>query len=223
MATARETIQKALRKIGVAVLLQAPSATQLAMGLTELNQLISQYAGFGVSLPPVLVKQSVTLTISDDEPSARLAAAGGITITLPEQPVDGARVQVIDVGLAFAGAPVTLSPNGWLIEGATANLTLNTAGLNRAWMFRPDLAAWVRAAPLLIDDVLPFPEEFDAGMALLLAQRLAGEYGRELSPEDRGMAMAAHTRLRARYAAPPKLSFSDEVARLGDASRNRGW
>jgi hypothetical protein len=194
------------------------------MALTELNEMISQYAGFGVGLPPTLVQQDITVTISDDEPSARIAAAGGITITLPALPFDGARVQVIDVGNVFATSPVTIDRNGWLLEGATSNLTLNANGLNRSWMFRPDLAGWVRAAPLLIDDVLPFPEEFDAGIALMLAYRLAGEFRTGLSPQDAAMAMAAHTRLRARYAPPPKLTFTDEVRLLGDASRRwDGW
>ena len=54
---------------------------------------------------------------------------------------------------------------------------------------------------------------------LLLAKRLAGEYGQELTRTDMGLAKAAHTKLRARYVKPGKLKFDDGVFLLGSATQ----
>ena len=225
MATAREIIQTAYRKAGVVPLLQAPTAAMAAIALTELNRLIANYVGFGSSLPWDTVRADRTVELYPEDPSLRLALqnTSAITLTLPRLPRDGSRLQIIDPNLTLAAAPVTLARNGWQIEGAATNLVLNTNGANRMWMFRADTGNWARAANLALDDALPFPDDFDLGMALLLAQRLGGEFRVQLSPQDQGFAKDAHTRLRSRYVKPPRQFSPTDIQLAGGAIYEWPW
>ena len=225
MGTAREIIQTAYRKAGVLPLLTQPSAAQSTIALTELNRLIYNFVGFGSSLPWEMVRSDAEVRMDPDDAALRIALqnAAPITITLPENPVDGARLQIIDPNGTLASYNVTLARNGWQIEGSAANLVLNTAGLNRVWMFRGDTGNWTRAADLALDDQMPFPVDFDLGWSLILARRLAGEFGLQLSPEDARYAKDAHTRLRARYVKPPKQYPSQDIALAGGAIWQWPW
>lgn len=225
MATAREIIQTALRKCGVVPLLQAPSATQATMALTELNRLIYQFVGFGSSFPFEIIRVDQALELDPDDPALRIALqnTGAITITLPKLPVDGARLQIIDPNNTLGTYNVTIARNGWQIEGSAADLVLNTNGLNRVWMFRGDTGNWTRAADLVLDDQMPFPVEFDTAWGLILARRLAGEYGVRLSEEDSRYAKDGLTRLRARYLKPPKQYPSTDIQWVGGAVWDWPW
>lgn len=225
MATAREIIQTALRKAKVVPLLTAPSATQATMALTELNRLIHRYVGFGSSFPWDTARADKAVEMDPDDPALRLALqnTGPITITMPKLPVDGARLQIIDPNNTLATHNVTLVRNGWQIEGAASDLVLNTNGLNRVWMFRGDTGNWTRAADLTLDDQMPFPVDFDADWALILARRIAGEYGQQLSQEDSRYANAANSRLRARYVKPPKQYPSTDIQWAGGAVWDWPW
>ena len=85
---------------------------------------------------------------------------------------------------------MTIARNGWAIEGATANLTLNTAGLTRAWLFRGDTGNWARAQDLALTDPSPLPAQFDAALAIILADRLQPVLRRSGSPADAAAADA---------------------------------
>jgi hypothetical protein len=90
-------------------------------------------------------------------------------------------------------------------------------------MFRGDTGNWTRAADLALDDQMPFPVDFDLGWSLILARRLAGEFGLQLSPEDARYAKDAHTRLRARYVKPPKQYPSQDIQWAGGAIWQWPW
>jgi hypothetical protein len=225
MATAREIIQTAYRKLGIVPLLQAPSAAQAQIALTELNRVIYNFVGFGTSFPWDQVRADKAIDLDPDDPALRLALQNNIaiTITLPKRPVDGARIQIIDPNNTLATYNVTLARNGWQIEGSAADLVLNTAGLNRVWMFRGDTGNWTRAANLGLDDQMPFPVDFDLGFSLILARRLSGEFGVNLNPADMGYAKDAHTKLRARYVKPPRQFPSPDIQWAGGAVWEWPW
>jgi hypothetical protein len=225
MGTAREIIQTAYRKLGVVPLLQAPSAAQAQIALTELNRLIYNYVGFGTSFPFEMVRADQAVELDPDDPALRVALqnTAAITITLPKYPVDGARLQIVDPNNTLSTAPVTLARSGWQIEGAAADLVLNTNGLNRVWMYRGDTGNWTRAADIALDDQMPFPVDFDRAFSLLLARSLAGEFGLRLTPEDQGYAKDGHTRLRARYVKPPKQYPSTDIQWSGGAVWQWPW
>ena len=70
------------------------------------------------------------------------------TLYLHPNPVDGARLGVIDRLGNFATINVTLNGNGRDIEGSSS-LVLATNSLNRDWFFRADLGDWVRVTTLM--------------------------------------------------------------------------
>lgn len=205
MATARVTISMALRKIRVIGQGETPTSADLTACLDSLNKLIAELVGFGGSHPIRTLTLDTSYELSPREPAIRLLCrhSSPITITLPSvdnmELYDGMRVGIVDVSNNAATYNITLARNSWLLEGGTSDLTLSTNNINRLWMFRADLGDWKRATDLAADDTLPFPTDLDLSMALILAQRLEGEYGQELRGADIGAAKSARIKLDAKY------------------------
>jgi len=228
MATAADCIKLALRKLRVIGQGENPSSAQQTDALLELNHLLRDWSENGVSWPYVNEAITGSYEVSAKYPSLRLQCLnGGITVTLPDpdnrEIPDGMRLQIVDVTGAFASSPVTLARNGWELEGAAANLTLNTAGLVRTWVFRADLGDWRRLADLGTSDLLPYPTDFDYGIALILAQRLEGEYGQPLGPSDAKAAKQAKIDLYARYVRPTDVNFDPSSQYMGGRSKIYGF
>lgn len=198
-----------------------PSSAQAANALTELGDLIKSLVGFGGSHPVETVVIDESYEMSGRQRAVRFLCLTGVTITLPEHPVDGARVEIKDVKGTAATSNIVLSGNGLFIESA-ASITISTASVQRSWVFRADTGNWARVADLGLDDDLPFPDEFDTIVALMLARRLEGEYGANLSPTDQALARAGRSRLRARYVKPPDAVFDGGLSNLGGAGQT-GW
>lgn len=221
MATAADCIKLALRKLRVVGQGQNPSSAQQADALVELNHMLREWAENGASYPIINRRISASYQVESGYPAIRLQCeVGGLTITLPEGansfPVpDGMRVAIVDVGGNFAASPATLARNGWKIAGTAGNVTLNTASLSRTYMFRADLGDWRQVTDLSVSDSLPFPTEFDYGIALMLARRLEGEYGQPLGPNDARAASRARINLYARYVKPGSVAFDPAVSRIG--------
>lgn len=121
-----------------------------------------------------------------------------IPLYLHPSPDDGSRFAVVDISGSLADHPVTIYGNGNLIEGGT-ELTLNVKGYDAEWFYREDLATWVKYAPLSLEDVFPFPQEFDDFFITLLAIRLNPSYGAALDPQSQMIFNRSKTQLRARY------------------------
>src|SRR5690606_33021371 len=102
-----------------------------------------------------------------------------ITVYLPANPSDGARIGLMDPLGRLATVPVTLDANGRTIETA-ATLTLDTASTTRTWFYRGDLGDWQRISDLTTDGTFPFPREFDDYFVTMLAARINPAYEREL-------------------------------------------
>lgn len=124
-----------------------------------------------------------------------------ITITLPPNPRPGSRIGVSDANAALATYPVTVARSGHLLEGAAANLTLNTNGATRQWFYRPDAANWVREADQALIDTPPFSDDLIGFMPAMLAVHMASEYGADIRPDVAALAQygyAAFARVYAR-------------------------
>ena len=178
---------------------ETPKAAESAAGLTRLNAIIA--SAFGNSVGEGL--SDLTLAVSDEiDANVRCVVTGrtgAITITLPEAPQNGARVQVIDADGTFDTYSVTVARNGRKLEGAYANLTLSTEGLNRTWLYRGDLADWVRVSELELNNDLPFPLEHEDAFVIELAIRMNPVFMASLSPESAAAHQTAMRRLRAAY------------------------
>lgn len=225
MATARETIKKGLRKLRVIGQGESPDSATLTDCLDALNKLLVEIVGFGGS--HVLQARTIDTSyeLSPRDPAVRLLCrhSSPITITLPSvdtmEVYDGMRVGVVDVSNNASTNNITIARNSWLLEGATADLTLSTNNINRVWMFRGDLGDWKRATDLAVDDSLPFPTDLDESMALIFANRVGGEFGQALRPSDLALARAALRHLSAKYVPAVRMAPDQSVTHMGGARR----
>jgi len=153
------------------------------------------------------------------------------TIILPSQPDDGARLALIDVGQNLATYPITIDADGRRIEDAT-NLTLDTDGESRAWLYRADLGNWIRIDNLTADSELPIPPEYDDAFITMLAMRLNPRYGRQITQETATAMERSMNQLRARYAqrvvTPADIGVLRPTVQVYNANlywpyRNTGW
>lgn len=134
------------------------------------------------------------------------------TIYLPENPENGARIQIIDVNGALATHAVSLIGNGRLIDGQPTAL-LNTNALNKTWMYDDSTAQWKAISDLTLESDMPFPLEFDDLFIIRLAARLNPRYGRSLSDLSIARLNDMQTQIETRY----RQHFTPPV---GPATRN---
>ena len=226
MATCQETIKEALAALRIIPMGRNPSAAQSEDALKKLQRMVDSFVGFGGSYPVLDVQVSESIELDWRYPAQRLLCQHGsaLTITLPEgassgyqisNVTDGFRIQIVDVNGVAATYPITLARNGWKIAGSAANVILNTAGVNRSYVFRGDLGDWKQVSDLALADSLPFPSEFDDGLAMLLAMRLVGQSGQALGKMDVARGKACRDRLSARYAPPLQMRPDISASLLG--------
>lgn len=219
MATARETIQTGLEALRVVGFGQSPTSAQAAYCLKQLNNWLYERLGFGASLPLQNERIDSAYTVGTRWPAVRLmCVTTGITITLPERPVDGQIVEIVDAAETADTSNITVARNGWLINGAASNYTISTEGANVKLRFRADLGDWKLLADLGLDDALPFPREFDKAIALNAARDYA-RFGQSLSRRDEESADDGLRKLRARYAKPPAVQYDSAVSGISGASK----
>lgn len=211
MATAQETIVTALQALRVLGAGQSPDSAKAAYCLRQLNSYLKQLAGFSGSVAFASKRISSSFEVGCGWPALRLQVMGAYTVTLPENPVDGQRVEVVDAGGTGA---VVIARNGWRINGSDSNYTISTPYAKASLMFRADTGNWVLVDDLALADELPFPDDFDEAIALNLARRLT-LYGQRLSEEDSKRADMGAQRIRARYAKPPRAVFDAAVSGVG--------
>lgn len=109
------------------------------------------------------------------------AEAGGV-LYFPPVPPNGARMALINVGLDYAQWPLTISGNGRLIEGAQSLVLSTSPTAPIGWLYRDDLANWVRFTDLELTSDSPLPPQFDDFIVAGLSIRRAPAYNKEPSP-----------------------------------------
>lgn len=119
-------------------------------------------------------------------------------VNLHPIPHDGARMGLVDVAGNFATNEMTLFGNGRLIEGET-EMTYNTNGETREWMYRGDLGNWVVVQPIALNGVMPWGPEFDDFFIIMLAERLNPRYGQIMHPASVERFKQVKTQFTARY------------------------
>lgn len=222
MATARETIQTGLEALRVVGFGQSPTSAQAQYCLKQLNNWLFEKIGFGASLPLQNERVSSSYDVGTRWPAVRLMCLAGVTITLPEYPVDGQMVEIVDASETADTSNITVSRNGWLINGVASNYTISTEGANVKLRFRADLGDWKVLADLGLDDTLPFPREFDGPIALNAAMTYT-RFGQSLSSADEERAKDGLRKLRARYVKPPHGQFDPAVSGIGGARTNGAY
>lgn len=133
------------------------------------------------------------------------------TIWLTTRPQDGSRMGIADPFSRLSEVPLTIDGNGRPIEG-NATIVLDTDGTFREWIYRADMAAWVRITELTADDENPFPQKFDTMFICLLAMRLNPRYGRTLDPQSAAAFKKNQQEFIARYLQSQPLEIDDSIS-----------
>jgi hypothetical protein len=125
-----------------------------------------------------------------------LTAAG--FVNFHPRPHDGARMGIVDVSGNFATNNLTIFGNGRQIEGEN-EMTYNTNGEIREWLYREDLGGWVTVIPLDVNGDMPWPSEFDDMFIIKLAMRLNPRYGQVMHPASVQTLKEVQSKFAARY------------------------
>ena len=133
------------------------------------------------------------------------------TIFMPVRPQDGSRMGIADPYSRLASVPLTLDGNGRPIEGQDA-IVLDTDGTFREWIYRADLAAWVRITDMLAEDENPFPPAYDVMFTVLLSMRLNPRYGRMMDPQSADVFKKNRREFIARYLQSRPLETDDSIS-----------
>ena len=210
MTQVSEIVEQAFRE-SITDVTQHPTPTQFNEGLDRLNKLVKSVYGTEVGQPLEDWPLGTAGTDPEDPswvealwaypaPNSRLvvALATSQAVYLPQDPMDGARMGIIDPRATLAATPVTLYGNGRSIEGA-ATLVINTNSTSKEWLYRADLGNWTVLSTLAATDDFPFPEEFDDFFITMLAMRLNPRYGRSLDEASIVTLDRSRSKLRARY------------------------
>ena len=119
-------------------------------------------------------------------------------VNLHPKPHDGARMCIVDVSGNFATNELTIYGNGRQIEGES-EMTYNTDGQMREWMYREDLGNWVVTSPIELTGTMPWGPEYDDMFIIKLAMRLNPRYGQIMHPASMQTLKEVQTKFSARY------------------------
>lgn len=134
-----------------------------------------------------------------------------MTVYLPVNPSDGARIGVVDPFSRLASVPITLDGNGRTIGGAAQHV-VNTNGTSQIWLYRADLANWVPVTPLEIADDMPFPSDYDRMFTYLLAVQLSPAYGNAVNAVQAQFLKEYRQQFRARYVQSAPLQINHDIS-----------
>lgn len=245
MTTAGTIVTRCFRENNLTALGKSPNPAQAAEALDYLNRLIKSmlgtdegellldwnvpYVGTNNARFPLYPSDpSMPATVyNGPPPNSRLLAAisGPFTVYFQNQPPDGARMALVNVGSNFVTNNLILHANGRLIEGAQSVVINTNPTTTLLWLYRADLANWIALTfPLAETDEIPFPDSFDDFWVSLLAVRLSPLYGKEPNGITVGVAQTGSKQFRARYAQEvPTANFPDTVNFQSFQSYGGGW
>jgi hypothetical protein len=119
-------------------------------------------------------------------------------INFHPSPHDGARMGIVDVSQNFATNNLTIYGNGRQIEGES-EMTYDTNGETREWMYREDLGNWVVVSPITLAGNMPWGSEYDDMFIIKLAMRLNPRFGQIMHPASVQTLKEVQTKFTARY------------------------
>jgi len=179
-----QVITRALQLHGVLAAGATPDAGVAGDMLTALNQV--KRAMFGTLIGPRLSPLGLSGASGQAESGGEYQIPGGaaFALTAPLNPRSGARFAAVDAGLCWGSWPLTVIPNGRLINGSAANATINVAGQNTRWWFRGDAGNWVVEGDwTTLTAAIEFPDPLIAYLPYMLAVAIAADFGADVREE----------------------------------------
>jgi hypothetical protein len=216
-STCLDIITSAMRELGVLGIGKTPKAAEASEGLTRLQAILDGMFGAGIGSPLTDYELDQDTTLENDT-RALVYASSAITLTFPEQPFNGARMQVKDMLGTFATYNVTLAGSNRYIENALTQ-TLSTNATDTTWLYNAEVANWAKVSSLILtDNLLIGDDEF---FTLELAKRMANIFGAQFRSED--ALLRAANRIRARYRSLVIVPCDDAVRFLSRQSYGTGF
>ena len=213
MTLVSDIITQALRECNTIASAATPTTPEQSEALSRLQTIVSAALGsdvgyqledWGVTHTAVTKPSGIPVALAGFtvRPNSRLVCNLGsaTSLDLDPMPQDGQRFGVVDAGLTFAASALTLDGNGRKLEGAVSALVLTTSGLAREWLYRADIADWVRISGLATDSEMPLPVDFDDFFVISLAARLSQRYGKALPEVTVARLAEQRAQINARYA-----------------------
>jgi hypothetical protein len=237
MALVSEIIKDAFREANLIPITQSPTPDEQAEALRLLNRFVRSIFGneagdklqsFAVgSLNVVTTTQTpiFDFTTPNYVPlNARLMVniSAAAQLNLHPDPEDGSRVAVVDVAGNFNIFNLTLRGNGRGVDTATTAV-LKTASLNKEWFYRADLGNWVAITNLGLNDVLPFPLEFEDLFVIGLATRLNPRNGVAIDNQSMMNFRRQRNLFRARYSQSIQQESEEGLIRMTGSRLNRAF
>ena len=220
MTKASELVLQAFREINLTPLGKALTPEQAAEGLTLLDRYITSLYGFELGefkmdwptppsptspvsarFPLFPANQKLPSDIWPYPPAnvnVLLSLVADTTIFLQQNPDDGARVSLINIGGQTVHV-LTVDGNGRLVQGAST-LSGTSATLNQTkLLYRADLGDWIAIIDMVADTESSPPKEYDTLLELGVADRLAPRHGRSLNRTQQIEFSRLLKRLKAQY------------------------
>jgi hypothetical protein len=231
MATSvAQIITDAYRQSNLVAVGTTPNTNQVTEALHYLNRIVRSVFGneVGEHLQDVPVGktnynrpsgypyddyQSDTTWYVPENSRIILNLSSAASLYLHPNPDAGTRFAVIDANNNVGTYNVTINGNGRMIEGGLT-VTLSTSGVANEWMYRDDLANWVKYSTLLSTDTFPFPERFDDFFITELAIRLNPSYGVAMNDQVATAYKKARKQLQSRYRQHRPVGVEKGLVRL---------
>lgn len=235
MTLVHEIIKDAFREANLISITQSPTLDEQAEALRLLNRFVRSI--FGVEAGEKLQSLAVgsnNVTTTNSLPTytvtgeayvplnARLLinTTAPLAVNLHPDPEDGARFAVVDASGNFATNNVTVSGNGRRIAGSLTAV-LNTNSLKKEWFYRADLGDWQVISDLGLNDVFPFPLEFEDLFVIGLATRLNPRNGASIEEQAMLNYRRQRSLFRARYSQSIQQDSEEGLIRMTGSRLNR--
>lgn len=201
MATLTEIATGALEQLFVLAGGETAEAEDQALALETLQQCLARLPEYGGGRRMVDVSTEISTKAVSDQ---RVICQGtGLTITLPENPEDGARVGVS----LLTGTADIVSPDRKL-EGATATVNIST---DTVWIYRADSIDWVKVTALTGGSTSPYGDDCDSALELITAMELAPKFEVQIGGVLAENISEAKVFLRSKYSRPAEQSWQHSL------------
>lgn len=203
MATLNDIVAGAAEDLSLTVGGGSLTASDQAVILSCLQDVLARLPEYGAGRKLVERTTEASITLAEDQ--RVICVVSGLTITLPDSPRDGARASVIPIT-----GTATVTPTCRKIEGSAASVTVS---LPTVWAYRADLADWVKVTALVGADDSPWPGECDSALRHITAKMAAPKFEAQIGAELAVQIIEDETFLRAKYARPGNVDFSQVLPR----------
>lgn len=201
MATVNDLVRQAFRQENLKAVSQTISDAEMAEGVEIFNEIWENIIGstLGEKLndwpvpPSAAVSQAREFPLLPRDESLPYDTyaypqqnynivsnlGGAQTVYLKQNPSDGARMGLVNIGPSYAVNPLTINANGRLIEGASSLVLDSFTATPIRWFYRADLSEWVRITEFTGTEDSPLPKQFNRFWRCAVAIDLCPRYNKD--------------------------------------------